>query len=161
MKLGTDASFVGGQPSRGLHTHPCSAQTWALVSTCLARLQTFSQHSKLSSVPVISKIFHQSQVLILNKTFRSTFFLRQELDVLRSFSTSPARSLHISEEPMQPRVQSASPCTYCVLWLRSLQRRAKIKQLSACPQILNTEKSASMYGHPAIWAHGPEEVSRF
>ena len=26
---------------------------------------------------------------------------------------------------MQPRVQSASPCTNCVLWLRSLQEKEK------------------------------------
>lgn len=50
-----------------------------------------------------------------SKKKKITFFLKYELDVLSSFSTSPARSRHISEEPMHPKVHNARPWTYCVL----------------------------------------------
>lgn len=50
-----------------------------------------------------------------------TFLRTYGLGSRRSFSTSVARSRHISAEPIVLRVHRAKPCTACIPWLRSLQ----------------------------------------
>lgn len=71
---------------------------------------------------VFGKKFSQSSgtLRMIRSAQSAAFFLIYVLELPSSFSTSEHRSRAISEEEMFPKVHSARPTTYILLWLRSL-----------------------------------------